>query len=165
MTWRVHADRVFAIAGVRALILQALHPLTMAAVAQQRGFEEDFWGRLDRTGRYVSTLTYAPGTQARRTAAKVRGIHRRLRGTDPDTGETFRLDRPDLLLWVHCCEVESFLTHRPPGRRADHRGRRRRIPARAGARRHPGRHPRGDGAVVGAGDGRSTSRTSGPSCG
>ena len=110
MTWRVHADRVFAIGGVRALILQALHPLTMAAVAQQRGFEEDFWGRLDRTGAYVSTLTYAPGAEARRTAARIRGIHRKLHGTDPDTGETFRLDRPDLLLWVHCCEVESFLS-------------------------------------------------------
>ncbi len=110
VTWRVHADPVFPIAGVRALILQALHPLTMAAVAQQRGFEEDFWGRLDRTGQYVSTLTYAPETQARRTAAKVRGIHRRLVGTNPATGETFRLDRPDLLLWVHCCEVDSFLS-------------------------------------------------------
>ena len=87
MTWRVHSDRVFAIGGVRALILQALHPLTMAAVAQQRGFEEDFWGRLDRTGRYVSTLTYAPASQARRLAAQVRGIHRKLRGTDPDTGD------------------------------------------------------------------------------
>jgi len=110
VTWRVHADPVFPIAGVRALILQALHPLTMAAVAQHRGFDEDFWGRLDRTGRYVSTLTYAPASSARRAAAQVRGIHRKLRGTDPDTGETFRLDRPDLLLWVHCCEVESFLS-------------------------------------------------------
>jgi uncharacterized protein (DUF2236 family) len=110
MTWRVHADPVFAIGGVRALIMQALHPLTMAAVAQQRGFEEDFWGRLDRTGRYVATLTYAPERDARRLAAQVRGIHRKLRGTDPATGATFRLDRPDLLLWVHCCEVDSFLT-------------------------------------------------------
>ncbi len=110
MTWRVHADPVFPIAGVRALIMQALHPLTMAAVAQQRGFEEDFWGRLERTGQYVSSLTYAPEATALRTAAKVRGIHRRIRGTDPDTGHSFRLDRPDLLLWVHCCEVDSFLT-------------------------------------------------------
>ena len=110
MTWRVHADPVFPIAGVRALIMQALHPLTMAAVAQQRGFEEDFWGRLERTGQYVSALTYAPEATALRTAAKVRGIHRRIRGTDPDTGASFRLDRPDLLLWVHCCEVDSFLT-------------------------------------------------------
>ena len=110
VTWRVHADPVFPIAGVRALILQALHPLTMAAVAQHRGFDEDFWGRLDRTGRYVSTLTYAPEAQARRAAAQVRGIHRKLLGEDPETGETFRLDRSDLLLWVHCCEVESFLS-------------------------------------------------------
>jgi Uncharacterized protein conserved in bacteria len=110
LTWRVHADPVFPVAGVRALILQALHPLTIAAVAQHRGFDEDFWGRLDRTGRYVSTLTYGPEAHARRAAAQVRGIHRKLRGTDPDTGETFRLDRPDLLLWVHCCEVESFLS-------------------------------------------------------
>ncbi len=110
MTWRVHADPVFPIAGVRALIMQALHPLTMAAVAQQRGFEEDFWGRLERTGQYVSALTYAPEATALRTAAKVRGIHRRIRGTDPDTGASFRLDRPDLLLWVHCCEVDSFLS-------------------------------------------------------
>jgi uncharacterized protein (DUF2236 family) len=106
----VHADPVFAIGGVRALILQALHPLTMAAVAQQRGFEDDFWGRLDRTGSYVATLTFSPATEAKRLAAQVRGIHRRLRGTDPATGEQFRLDRPDLLLWVHCCEVESFLS-------------------------------------------------------
>jgi uncharacterized protein (DUF2236 family) len=77
VTWRVHADRVFAIGGVRALILQALHPLTMAAVAQQRGFEEDFWGRLDRTGSYVSTLTFAPAHEARPTTAKIIGIHRR----------------------------------------------------------------------------------------
>src|SRR5664279_6561728 len=75
MTWRVHADPVFPIGGVRALIMQALHPLTMAAVAQQRGFDEDFWGRLDRTGRYVATLTYAPEPQARRLAAQVRGLH------------------------------------------------------------------------------------------
>jgi uncharacterized protein (DUF2236 family) len=110
MTWRVHADPVFPIGGVRALVLQALHPLTMAAVSQQRGFDENFWGRLDRTGRYVSTLTYSPAPQAHRLAAQVRGIHRKLRGTDPETGESFRLDRPDLLLWVHCCEVDSFLT-------------------------------------------------------
>ncbi len=110
VTWRVHADPVFPVAGVRALLLQALHPLTMAAVAQHGGFDDDFWGRLDRTGQYVTTLTFAGADEATRTAARVRGIHRRLRGTDPDTGAAFRLDRPDLLLWVHCCEIESFLS-------------------------------------------------------
>jgi uncharacterized protein (DUF2236 family) len=110
VTWRVHADPVFAIGGVRALILQALHPLAIAGLAQLGSFETDFWGRLDRTGRYVSTLTYSSAGDARKLAARVRGMHRRLQGTDQATGETFRIDRPDLLLWVHCCEVDSFLS-------------------------------------------------------
>ena len=110
VTWRVHADPVFAIGGMRALIMQALHPLAMAAVDQHHSFEVDFWGRLERTTQYVSTLTFSPAKDAERAAARVRGIHRKLRGTDPLTGAEFRLDRPDLLLWVHCCEVDSLLT-------------------------------------------------------
>ncbi|WP_395727176.1 oxygenase MpaB family protein [Nakamurella sp.] len=109
VTWAVHADPVFPVAGVRALLLQALHPMTMAAVAQHGGFDEDFWGRLERTVRYVNTTTFAPADEARRTVARVRGVHRRLRGTDPETGRTFRLDEPELLLWVHCCQIESYL--------------------------------------------------------
>jgi uncharacterized protein (DUF2236 family) len=110
MTWHVHADPVFPVAGVRALLLQALHPLTMAAVEQNRGFAEDFWGRLERTVQYVTTLTFGTADEAHRTAARLRGLHRRLKGTDPDTGRPFPLDRPDLLLWVHCCDVDSFRT-------------------------------------------------------
>ena len=109
VTWAVHADPVFPVAGVRALLLQALHPVTMAAVAQHGGFDEDFWGRLERTVQYVNTTTFGPADEARRTIARVRGVHRRLRGTDPRTGEPFRLDEPDLLLWVHCCQVDSYL--------------------------------------------------------
>lgn len=110
VSWRVHADPVFPVAGVRALILQALHPTAVAGVAQHTGFRDDFWGRLERTGLYVSTLTYGPAGEARKLAARIRGIHRRLSAVDPDTGHEFPLDRPDLLLWVHCCEIESFLT-------------------------------------------------------
>ena len=110
MTWRVHRDPVFDIGVMRALIMQALHPLAMAAVDQHHSFEADFWGRLERTTQYVSTLTFSSIKDAERAAARVRGIHRKLRGTDPSTGAEFRLDRPDLLLWVHCCEVDSLLT-------------------------------------------------------
>ena len=109
VTWAVHSDPVFPVAGVRALLLQALHPVTMAAVAQHGGFDEDFWGRLERTVQYVNTTTFGSADEARRTIARVRGVHRRLRGTDPRTGEPFRLDEPDLLMWVHCCQVESYL--------------------------------------------------------
>ncbi len=110
VTWRMHADPTFAVGGLRALLLQALHPLAMAAVEQNGGFEADPWGRLTRTSQYIATITYGTEREALRTSARVRGIHRKLRGTDPVTGVEFRVDRPDLLLWVHCCEVDSLLS-------------------------------------------------------
>lgn len=32
-----------------------------------------------------------------------------LGATDPDTGERYRVDEPELLLWVHCAEIDSYL--------------------------------------------------------
>ncbi|MTD17388.1 DUF2236 domain-containing protein [Nakamurella sp. YIM 132087] len=109
VTRLIHEDPVFAVAGLRALLLQALHPRAMAAVAAHGGFEADPWGRLTRTTEFVATMTWGTVDEAGRAAARVRGIHRKLRGTDPFTGEEYRLDQPDLLLWVHCCEVGSFV--------------------------------------------------------
>ncbi|MDQ3455822.1 MAG: DUF2236 domain-containing protein [Actinomycetota bacterium] len=110
VTWRVHGDPLLPIGGLRALLLQALHPRAMAAVAQHSGFRGDPWGRLQRTAEYVGQLSFGDTVQAERAAARVRGVHRKLRATDPDTGLEYRVDDPDLLLWVHCCEVDSFLS-------------------------------------------------------
>ena len=110
VTWRVHSDPSMAVAGLRALLLQAVHPLAMAGVAQNSDFRADPWGRLFRTAEYVATTTFGTTRQARVAAAQVRGIHRKLRATDPLTGEVFRVDREDLLRWVHVVEVESFLS-------------------------------------------------------
>lgn len=109
VTWRVHGDPVLVAGGVRALLMQALHPRAMAGVAAHSGFVEDAWGRLQRTGDYVGTVSFGSTTDAVRAGARVRGIHRALRATDPVTGQTFRIDEPELLLWVHCCEIDSFL--------------------------------------------------------
>jgi len=110
VTWRVHADPSMALAGLRALLLQAVHPLAMSGVAQHSDFREDPWGRLFRTAEYVGVTTYGTTEQARRAGAKVRGIHRRLAGIEPERGMTYRVDDPELLRWVHCVEVESFLS-------------------------------------------------------
>jgi len=99
-----------ALAGLRALLLQAVHPLAMAGVAQHSDFRADPWGRLFRTAEYVGVTTYGTTAEATRAAARVRGIHRRLSGIEPESGRTYRVDDPHLLLWVHCCEAESFLT-------------------------------------------------------
>jgi uncharacterized protein (DUF2236 family) len=111
VTWRVHADPTFSVGGLRALLLQALHPVAMDGVARfSGGFREEPWPRLIRTAAYVDTLTFGTPTEAVRAVARVRGIHRRLGSTEETTGRTYRVDDPDLLLWVHCCEVDSLLT-------------------------------------------------------
>jgi len=110
VTWRVHADPSMALSGLRALLLQALHPLAMSGVAQHSDFRQDPWGRLFRTADYVGVTTYGSTEQARRAGAKVRGIHRKLAGIEPETGTAFSVDDPELLRWVHCVEVESFLS-------------------------------------------------------
>jgi uncharacterized protein (DUF2236 family) len=110
VTWRVHADPTMALAGLRALFLQAVHPLAMAGVADHSDFREDPWGRLFRTADYIGVTTYGTRVQAERAGAKVRGIHRRLSGIEAESGIAYRVSDPNLLLWVHCVEVESFLT-------------------------------------------------------
>ncbi len=110
VTWRVHADPSMAIAGLRALLLQAVHPLAMAGVAQHSDFRQDPWGRLFRTAEYVGITTFGTTREARIAAAKVRGIHGRLSGVEPESGTPYRVSDPELLRWVHCVEVESFLS-------------------------------------------------------
>ena len=111
VTWRVHSDPTFSVGGLRALLLQALHPVAMDGVARfSGGFKEEPWPRLIRTATYVDTLTFGTRTEAVQAVARVRGIHRRLGAMEETTGRTYRVDDPDLLLWVHCCEVDSLLS-------------------------------------------------------
>jgi uncharacterized protein (DUF2236 family) len=111
VTWRIHSDATFSVGGLRALLLQALHPVAMDGVARfSGGFREEPWPRLIRTATYVDTLTFGTRTEAQKAVDTVRGIHRRLGGTEATTGRTYRVDDPDLLLWVHCCEVDSLLS-------------------------------------------------------
>lgn len=110
VSWRVHAEPILWVGGLRALYLQALHPRAIAGVVQNSDFRQDSWGRLMRTAEYVGTVVYGTTADARRAGARIRGIHARLRACDPRTGEEFRVDEPDLLRWVHVTEVDSFVT-------------------------------------------------------
>ena len=111
VTWRIHGDPSMLVAGYRALLLQAVHPLVMAGFDDNTDFRDDPWGRLRRTGEWVATVTYGTTEQAESAGAALRTIHARLQpGIEPESGRHYRVDDPDLLLWVHTTEVESFLT-------------------------------------------------------
>ncbi|TYB56741.1 DUF2236 domain-containing protein [Nonomuraea sp. PA05] len=108
-TWQVHLDRSMWVGGVRGLMLQALHPLAMLGVWQNSNFQDDPFGRLRRTADFVGRVTFGSPREADEIGRRVRGIHRSLRIRDPETGRTHRVDDPELLLWVHCAEVSSYL--------------------------------------------------------
>lgn len=108
VSWQLHAEPAMWLAGIRSLYLQALHPRAVAGIVQNSDFRADPLGRLIRTANFVGAATYCPRAEVERLAARVRSVHRSLRGTYE--GGTFRIDEPELLLWVHCAEVSSFLT-------------------------------------------------------
>lgn len=117
VTWRVHADPSMLLGGFRSLLLQAVHPLVMAGFDANSVFRSDPWGRLRRTGEFIATTTYGTRAEAESAGSRLRRRHARLTGgVEPETGRAYRVDDPDLLRWVHCTEVESFLsTYRRSG--------------------------------------------------
>jgi uncharacterized protein (DUF2236 family) len=110
VTWRVAAEPVMWVAGFRALFLQALHPRVMRGTWQNTAFADPkrAWGRFLRTAEFVQVRTYGSRAEVERAGRRVRKLHASLRGTDPD-GTQFRLDEPELLCWVHCAEIGSYL--------------------------------------------------------
>jgi len=107
--WRVHADAAMFPGGIRALLLQSLHPLAMAGVAGHSGFKGDPWGRLQRTSEFLATTTFGTIEHAEQQIARVRSIHERVRGKAAD-GRPYAASDPHLLRWVHVTEADSFLT-------------------------------------------------------
>lgn len=115
----VHSDIAMLIGGIRALLLQSLHPVAMRGVTEHSDFRTDPLGRLQRTSRFITVTTFGTVPDAERAIARVRGIHRRVRGAagaGREGDRAYRADDPDLLLWVHCAEIDSFLeAHRAYG--------------------------------------------------
>jgi uncharacterized protein (DUF2236 family) len=111
----VHADSSMFVGGLRALLLQSLHPLAMAGVAAHSGFRGDPWGRLQRTSYFLAVTTFGRATDAEQAIRRIQGVHERVRGIAPD-GRPYAASDPHLLRWVHVAEVDSFLdAHRRYG--------------------------------------------------
>lgn len=121
---RVHSDASMFVGGMRALLLQSLHPLAMAAVDQHSGYRGDPWGRLQRTSTFLAETTFGTIEDADRAIAIVRAVHGRITGVAPD-GRPYAAADPHLLRWVHVAEIDSFLRahDRYGARRLDPAGR------------------------------------------
>ncbi len=110
VTWRVHLEPVLWVGGFRALLLQSLHPRVMRGTFQNSALFDPrkAWSRFQRTVGFVGVRTFGSIEDVELAGARVRRLHASLRGYDPDTGHTFRLDHPAHLMWVHATEADSY---------------------------------------------------------
>lgn len=105
----VHADIVgMMTGGVRALLLQMLHPHALQGVLDHSNFREDMHGRLQRTARFIAVTTFGHQDEAMKAIDRVNRIHARVGGTLPD-GTPYEATNPRTLAWVHVTEAQSFL--------------------------------------------------------
>lgn len=112
--WAVHGALPTLVGGVRALLMQALHPGALAGVMQHSRYETDALGRLAGTTQWLTVVTFGDTAAADRECARVQGVHRKVVGTYiGSNGETpYAAADPDLLRWVHIAFTDSFLaTH------------------------------------------------------
>jgi uncharacterized protein (DUF2236 family) len=112
VTWRSGGDLSGPVAGLRALLIQALQPLAMAGVDQHSNWREDPVGRLAATSGYLATVSFGEKAAAERVAARVRKIHSRVKGVDEMTGKPYAASDPALLLWIHVALADSTLAAR-----------------------------------------------------
>lgn len=112
--WAVHGALPTLVGGVRALLMQALHPGALAGVMQHSRYETDALGRLAGTTKWLTVVTFGDTAAADSECARVKGVHRKVVGTYiGSNGETpYAAADPDLLRWVHIAFTDSFLaTH------------------------------------------------------
>ena len=112
--WAVHGSLPTLVGGIRALLLQALHPGALAGVTEHSRYEQDALGRLEGTTRWLTVVTFGDRAAADRECARVRGMHRKVSGNYTVSGveHSYSAMDPNLLRWVHVAFTDSFLaTH------------------------------------------------------
>ena len=111
--WIVHADFGTLVGGIRALLMQALHPGSLTGVANHSRYEQDALGRLAGTIRWLTVTTFGSHAAVAGESSRVNRLHDRVKGEYvTGVGETkpYKAADPDLLLWVHIAFTDSFLT-------------------------------------------------------
>lgn len=111
-TWAVHGGMSTIVAGVRALLVQALHPGALAGVADHSRYREDPFGRLAGTIRWIYTVSHGDTATAQAASAWVRRLHEKVQGEYVDghgVTRPYAANDPDLARWVHLAFTDAFL--------------------------------------------------------
>lgn len=112
---RVHRERVIALAGPRALLLMAAHPVAFEGFFAQTDALDHPYDRLRRTAEVLALITYGLRRDADAATAQVRAVHHTVRGRLPEAagrfpaGTPYAADDPELLLWILASLFDSCL--------------------------------------------------------
>ena len=108
VTWRIVGDVAAFVGGIRALLVQAVHPEVVAGVVDHSRYREDPLGRLSRTSAYITATSYGAMPEVERAVSVVRMAHERVVGTS-HRDRPYAADTPELAAWVHNALTDSFL--------------------------------------------------------
>lgn len=113
MIRRVLGEYAVALAGPRALLMMAAHPVAFEGFFMSTGALDDPYARLRRTAVVMDEIIWGSREQADAYTARVRAAHATVRGTIPRDAGTFpagtpyAADDPALLLWILACLVDA----------------------------------------------------------
>ena len=111
---RVIGENVVALSGPRALLMMAAHPVAFEGFFAHTGALADPYARLRRTGAVLDLIAWGDEREAAdRATARVRAMHKRVRGRTAEAvgrfpaGTPYRGDDPALLLWILASMADS----------------------------------------------------------
>jgi uncharacterized protein (DUF2236 family) len=108
IAWQRAGDVRLLLAAGYALLLQVSHPVVGAGVSEHSQFRRDPWGRLLRTLDYSYTMVYGGPRAAGEMGARIRAMHRPIRGTLPD-GRAYHALEPRAYAWVHATLADAIV--------------------------------------------------------
>jgi uncharacterized protein (DUF2236 family) len=111
----VNRERVVAMSGGRALLMQAAHPLAVIGLVGHTDALGDPFPRLLRTAEVMHEITFGTKARADQLTKMARTMHKRVSGKLPNDvgpykkGTAYAADDPSLLLWILFSLVDSGL--------------------------------------------------------
>ena len=113
MIRRVLGEYAVALAGPRALLMMAAHPVAFEGFFMSTGALDDPYARLRRTAVVMDEIIWGSREKADAYTARVRKAHATVRGAIPRdagpfaAGTAYAADDPELLLWILACLVDA----------------------------------------------------------
>jgi len=117
MIRRLHRERIVAISGVRALLLQALDPLAVVGFDRHSVLFDDPEARLTSTDRMMSRIYFGSPEIARATGRAIEAMHAQVEGVVEEdygpipAGTPYAAGDPKLMLWTLATLADSAMLY------------------------------------------------------